>query len=258
VKADRIVTANFALVRPTNDAQVDALSFGSFAAFEHNQSTENATTELGEGVPSCDIDASNSVWFRWTPPVELAGRRVTVGSIGSDYDVVLDVFSESQINGLTELDCGIGTEAGLYRDARATFTPFFTNQYLIRATGYRGMTGQLFLTLDATLPVPEITRLEPGNESLTATLTVSGAWTDNVAGYAVRCEGGGATVTATGAGPSVAVEGLENDVSYACTAVSLDVTDAESAASTAVAATPEYTANGLPVWLLKEASDRGV
>ena len=71
-------------------------------------------------------------------------------------------------------------------------------------------------------------------------------------GYEASCSDGTNTYTAT-TGSALTVTGLTNDVGYACSVVAINGVG-ESVATVTTEIVPEPTAQGLPIWLLYEAS----
>jgi hypothetical protein len=83
---------------PPNDGCAGALALANGQTF--SMSTAAATTD-GDGTVSCADNIGKGVWFTYTPPVNGA---ITVNTLGSNFDTVLQVFTGS-CGSLTPVAC---------------------------------------------------------------------------------------------------------------------------------------------------------
>lgn len=150
ISGDAIVDVVFDRAPPGNDDFVDA-SVLSGAQFSESFSTEGASFETDEPLPTCDLTANASVWFAWQLPEGGVPSDVRVDTIGSEFDTILDVFSGSSLADLVSLGCNFGTFNGNWADATVAFETIPGEAYFFRVSGYDGEAGaaQLNLTLSA-------------------------------------------------------------------------------------------------------------
>lgn len=99
---------------------------------------------------------------------------------------------------------------------------------------------------------PVITGITEVNGQLLVSI-VSGSVDDIVTTYTVTCSSTGGDLIATGTVSPVTVTGIEAGAGYSCTATATNGSGT-SAASASVEIETEADANGLPIWLLYEAS----
>ena len=95
-----------------------------------------------------------------------------------------------------------------------------------------------------------ITRTDYGDGEIILTVSVANTGGVPLDYYTADCGG----ITAVSETPTITVQGLENEVEYACTVTATNTSGITSAASSAVSVTPEASSTGLPVWLLYEAA----
>ena len=134
--------------RPSNDTFSDAITIlvpSATRSGRRTGSNVNATTETGETGRG-----SKSVWWSWTAPVT---GRLTVDTIGSDFDTVLGVYTGSRsrfssLQSLAENDDTNGQQSRVDLDVTEG-TP-----YWFRVAGYNGDSGSIVLNWN--LRVPQI------------------------------------------------------------------------------------------------------
>ena len=97
---------------------------------------------------------------------------------------------------------------------------------------------------------PVITNTDYGDGEITLTVSVTNSGGVSLDYYTADCGG----ITGVSDVPRITVEGLENDVEYACTVTATNTSGITSTASTPVSITPEALPTGLPIWLLYEAT----
>jgi hypothetical protein len=86
--------------------------------------------------------AARSVWWTWSAPY---GGTVTLGTLGSDFDTVLAVYTGSALTGLTAV---AGNDDGdLNHTSRLTFNAVAGVAYAIAVDGYAGGSGMIALNL---------------------------------------------------------------------------------------------------------------
>ncbi|MFL2503205.1 MAG: hypothetical protein ACJ0Q1_09905, partial [Luminiphilus sp.] len=108
-----------------------------------------------------------------------------------------------------------------------------------------------FRLLPPTTPpsTPQITRIEGGDQEI----YIYFVGILIAERYVATCVGEDGTYTSSSTSDRITVEGVSNDVSYACSVVAENVIGA-SEASTRVSVTPESLSSGLPIWLLYQAT----
>lgn len=88
----------------TNDHLADAITIipDVDSTYSNTQTTQSATTEASEQVPSCnETGADFSVWYQYSPSSD---QRVAFNTSGSDYNTVLSVWTGAT-HPLTEVAC---------------------------------------------------------------------------------------------------------------------------------------------------------
>lgn len=130
---------------PNNDAFGNAQLIDGALPLEVTGTNVDATGEPGE-PKHAGTDGGASVWFRWTPSVDMGVRLATCGS---DLDTLLAVYTGAAPAALTEVAsndqwCGNGSEVGFFALAGTT--------YSIAVDGWRGAQGEFALSL-----APELT-----------------------------------------------------------------------------------------------------
>ena len=111
----------------------------------------------------------------------------------------------------------------------------------------------VLLRLVTTPPsAPIISRWEVGDGEIW--LQVAPSDDIYVSSYEASCSDGTNTYTAVTTGSALTVTGLTNDVGYACSVVAINGVGESAATVYPTEIVPEPTAQGLPIWLLYEAS----
>jgi hypothetical protein len=96
-------TVTMTYVRPANDALRSAVEIGDLPYTTHTSSA-GATLQEREPAPSCGtVDAT--VWYRFTPPVDMA---VAANTYESDYPTVVAVYAGTRFRDLHEIGCANG------------------------------------------------------------------------------------------------------------------------------------------------------
>ena len=104
-----------------------------------------ATTEMGEPVPIVD---SVSVWYRLTTPM---GQRVRIDTCGSGSEAWVNVYTGSDVDGLTYVT---GTEGTCLGGGRAYLTTTPGTTYHISVSGVGSNVGAFKLTVATPVPPP--------------------------------------------------------------------------------------------------------
>ena len=128
--------------RPLNDnfASAHGLS-GSSASV--SGSNIGATKESGE-PNHAGFPAARSVWYFWTAP---SSTRVTIDTVGSNYDTLLAVYTGTSVSALTPIASNDDLSSSS-RQSRVTFTPVAGRTYRIAVDGWEAQTGNIILTLN--------------------------------------------------------------------------------------------------------------
>ncbi len=106
-----------------------------------NGNSVGADKEPGE--PNHAQAGGASVWWSWTAP---SNARVTITTVGSNYDTLLGVYTGASVNSLTTIrtnDDGRGT--GL--QSRVRFRPTAGVTYQIAVDGFNGAAGDITLNI---------------------------------------------------------------------------------------------------------------
>src|SRR6185369_6523342 len=125
--------------QPANDAFADSQSLsgstGSVAG-----SNIGATKEAGEPSHAGD-PGGHSVWYRWTAP---SSTRVTIDTIGSNFDTLLGVYTGNGVTSLTTIASNDDISSTT-KQSRLTFTPVAGTTYQIAVDGWNGDAGMIAL-----------------------------------------------------------------------------------------------------------------
>ena len=122
------------LERPANDFFTNAFGLSGID-FKVSGTTLSASREAGE--PShASYAASNSVWFRWTAPLDGVPfpRPATLSLAGSDFDTVLAVYTGTNLNSLAPIASN-DDRSLRERTSFLTFTPTPGMTYFIAVDG---------------------------------------------------------------------------------------------------------------------------
>lgn len=141
---DRLVSANFVLIPPSNDDFANAFVLIN-NPFATTASTQGATFEPMEPLPTCDGTAGRSVWYQWTPPSDGRLRNVEVNTSGSNYDTTLDILAGVELSNLSSVVCDFGTVENAYTDSRVSFIATPGQPYFIRISGFQATGGEAVL-----------------------------------------------------------------------------------------------------------------
>ena len=98
-----------------------------------------------------------------------------------------------------------------------------------------------------------ITRSDFGDGEITLWVTADEG-DSAITGYDAICTDGTNTFTGTSTSSAITVSGLTNEVAYTCTVTATNSVGTSSASAETAPITPEETPNGLPIWLIYEAS----
>ena len=102
--------------------------------------------------------------------------------------------------------------------------------------------------------VPTISRTDYGDGEIYLYVTVSDDGGSAVTGYTATCSDGSTSFSGTSTSSPITVSGLTNDASYTCTATATNAVGASTNSTATDPITPAAIANGLPIWLLYEAT----
>ena len=104
-------------------------------------------------------------------------------------------------------------------------------------------------------PVIAYTDYEDGKIILGISVSDNGG--REITTYSATCSDGSDSFTSTSASSPITVSGLMNDVAYTCTVTATNSVGTSSASASTAPITPEATAtNGLPIWLLYQATQQ--
>lgn len=121
---------------PDNDNFEDAIPF-STVPYSVMQSTESATFEDSEFVPSCVDNLAGTVWYRYSANTP---RTLLMKTLGSDFDTVLAVWKLDQQQNLVEVACN---DDVVGRTSEVKFSAEASTDYYIQIGGLDGQTGDI-------------------------------------------------------------------------------------------------------------------
>jgi C1A family cysteine protease len=146
---------------PANDAFANRIALSGALAVGSGANL-SATAEVGEPAHAGD-PATCSVWWTWTAP---AAGRVTVDTIGSDFDTLLAVYTGSALTALTAV--AADDQSGGGNTSLASFPATAGVTYQIAVDGWHGQTGGVQLHL-------ELQGAAAANDHFANRITVTGA-----------------------------------------------------------------------------------
>jgi hypothetical protein len=119
-----------------------------------------ATPEASEPAPH--FAGGKSVWWKWVSP---GYGQATISTIGSDFDTVMGVYTNTPLANLTFI--ASDDDAGGNRTSQVTFDAIRGATYYILVDGYDGETGAITLNISGpaadTRPVLSGVSFSPGN-----------------------------------------------------------------------------------------------
>ncbi|MGH2784504.1 MAG: hypothetical protein ACRDJ1_04545 [Actinomycetota bacterium] len=146
-------------VAPVNDAFADALALAEPLPALAAATTTDATTEIGEPVPSCidNGDFGTSVWYKFTPSTDVSAALDT---FGSDYDTVVALYTGATLNALTEIACNDEISFSPATEGRSRVAALLESgtTYHFQVSGFQGATGSLELKLVKRRTTPAVIR----------------------------------------------------------------------------------------------------
>jgi hypothetical protein len=106
----------------------------------------NATKQAGEPGIAGNV-GGKSVWFTWTAA---ASGKISLNTVGSNFDTMLGVFTGSSVSGLSTI--ASNDDASYYTLTSAlTFNAVAGTTYHIAVDGYNGASGNIALNLNETV-----------------------------------------------------------------------------------------------------------
>ncbi|MBI5387937.1 MAG: S8 family serine peptidase [Verrucomicrobia bacterium] len=143
----------------TNSATIQILQppandrFASRAALTGTTATTTAsnvgaTKETGEPAHAGNA-GGRSVWWTWTAPADGA---VTIGTMGSDFDTLLGVYTGAAVSALSVV--AANDNQGFLPFSSVSFTATAGTPYQIAVDGFGGASGSIQLNLKMSVPPP--------------------------------------------------------------------------------------------------------
>ena len=135
-------------------------------------------------------------------------------------------------------------------------TPYSCSVVATNSAGSSAESAAVVATPDIpTAPgVPTISRADAGDGEIYLYVTVADDGGSAITGYTATCSDGVATYTGTSDRSPVTVSGLANGTAYTCTVTATNAVGTSGVSSASPSVTPEESVDGLPIWLLYEAS----
>jgi hypothetical protein len=153
--ASGTIFLNFRSVPPVND-RFDQAALISGTDITSLGSVEGAMLEPGEPAHTAALDfpPRNSVWWRWTAPLN---GMVTVDTRGSSFDTFLAVYTGSSVSNLTQIRSNDDEAYPTVLTSRTNFPCTFGVQYNVAAGGFGYQsTGDVVLHLTLAGSAPSI------------------------------------------------------------------------------------------------------
>ncbi len=131
-----------------SDQCADAVSISPITTVQYPFTTVGATAEAISGVCDGATDTGPDVWFRFIAPVH---GMVTFSTCGCTFDSILRVFPSCPVggSGAGQIACNddfCNNSAGINRASQVSFRAVAGEDYLIRISGYNGVSGSGNLT----------------------------------------------------------------------------------------------------------------
>ena len=232
---------------------------GSTASSNRDRSPIYFTGLNNDWPHTCEVTAFDNSVTPWRGSATAAAGSVTPTASPSVYTVTPTAGAGGSLSPSDALPVAAGQRLAL------TVTP--DNLYQVDSIG--GTCGGTFnrttyttnaISADCTVEATFIT-LAPGVPTIDRTdfgdgeiiLYVSAGTGGTPSSYTASCTDGATTISGTGTSSPITVSGLTNGTAYTCTVTATNAFDTSAASSATASITPEVT-NGLPIWLLYQAT----
>ena len=157
--------------RPVNDDFSDRTQLSNKLPVTANGSNLDATMEPSEY--GMEYKWSRSVWWEWTSPIT---GDIAINTLGSDFDTVLSVYTNSTLADLQLVAASDDYTNGLFT-SQATFQAKAGVVYQIAVDGKRGAFGNIQLSIQSGAP--------PANDNFASRTVIAGTFT-NISGYNIN------------------------------------------------------------------------
>ena len=218
-------------------------------------------SNLSNQMTSASYD-TNAPGLSGAPTLKsLAMGEITISFTGSEYAV--SEVSCAASNGAGTWTSGserLQREHQLFLKGLRPNSTYRCRIKQVDTSGNIGQSGDYTLALGQGGPEgapskPDITKTEYEEGKIVLHVSLSGTGNSGLATYTAYCDTGTQVVTASSTGSPVTVTGLDSNKSYTCSVRATNTNGYVSEPSKATnSITPEELNNGLPVWLLYEAS----
>lgn len=132
-------------VPPANDNFADAQNYFVSSPTVVTVNTLDATSELGEPVPSCGSTNTTSVWFR----VGLSNSApIQVTAAGSDFDTQIAIYEGSTLASLQEVGCDNNNVSAGGAQSFRVFEAQSSSTYYVQVSGFSGASGNLSIQMN--------------------------------------------------------------------------------------------------------------
>jgi hypothetical protein len=172
---------------PGNDEFASAYTISSLS-YTNSQSIAGATMNYNsDPFASCSGNGhNNSVWYKYTPPVN---QSLHIDTVGSDYDTMLYVLTGT-LGDLTLLMCNDDAEVGVILTSSVAFDATAGTTYYIMVTNWgsdpQPAAATLVLNVEAVTPMATPSLLTPGNGLSTQNTMPYFSWSTVVDAVAYR------------------------------------------------------------------------
>jgi hypothetical protein len=137
--------ADTARAAPANDNFADAMWIEALP-FSAVQDPGGATIERHEPRSECGSSIDVTVWFRFTPSTDVT---LNANTVGSNYDLILAVYTGQAFKSLSTVGCGAGGNSAL---REVVFVAAAGVTYHFQVAGYRSAVGTLQFNLGPQAP----------------------------------------------------------------------------------------------------------
>ena len=186
-------------------------------------------------VISASAATTDSLTLSITAPEQDGGAEILNYTVRCGSTSVTSPSTTITVSGLTQ---------GVEYDCSG-----FTNTAVGQSDG-----GNIIRQFTHDVPIVFISSVEIGNEELTFEVGITNDYGLPINLYYVDCTDGTNTIRGISATNTVIVTGLSNDVAYSCSAGATNSVGYGPFSAASAGLIPEFSATGLPIWLLYQAT----
>jgi hypothetical protein len=136
---------------PSNNNFANAIALGTCPATPITGSNRFADKEAGEPSHGGNVGGA-SIWYTWQSPNTANPIRVTIDTVGSDFDTLLGVYTGAGVNALTFVAGNDDIVPGTNTRSSVEFDAAPNTLYAIAVDGKNGAQGNVVLNISASSP----------------------------------------------------------------------------------------------------------